>query len=168
MYKIIGLFLAGSALAGFLYVRAQSINTKYNNLKELIKALTYLKQELSFSAGELSGVFRRISEKTNSLVSQVFLNIADILEERPTDFYSAWKKVTDGKGLFTKEAENLMSDFSQNLGKKSLDIELENIEKSREILMQIEEYEREKTTKDKKLTYTLGVSFGVALVILVI
>lgn len=168
MYKIIGLFFVGGSLAGFMYSRAQSINKKYINLKEMIKALTYLKQELSFSAGELWKVLREISCKTQGEISEIFCQISNILEEKPLDFSSAWHGVTDGKVLFSKDTENSLFDLAGNLGKKSLDIELENIQKTKEILEQIEEYEKEKTTKDKKLLYTLGVSLGIALVILVI
>lgn len=168
MYKIIGLLLVGSALCGFLYSRVQTINEKYSNLKEMIKALTYLKQEISFSAGELGKVIREISYKAQGKVSEVFCQIGNMLEEKPTDFSSAWMAVTKGLRLFSKEAENAVVDLARNLGKKSLDIELENIQKTKEILEQIEEYEREKTFSDKKLLYTLGASAGLALVILVI
>lgn len=168
MYRLAGIILVSSAFLGFLYSKGQTISKKYENLKEMIKALTYLKQEISFSTGELFKVCRDISSKIRSDVSEVFCEIADILEEKPTDFYSAWITSIDGKVLFTKEAETSVCDLAQNLGKKSLDIELENIEKTKQILEQIEEYEKEKMVKDKKLLYTLGASIGAAFLILII
>ncbi len=166
MYKIIGMLLVGGALSGFLYNKAQTMSKEYENLKEMIKALTYLKQELSFSAGELWRVCRTIANRTKNDVSEAFLKTANILEEKPSDFYTSWSEATQGVSLFSKEAQSAISDLIYNLGKKSLDIELENIEKTKEILEQTEIYEREKTAKDKKLLYTLGVSAGLALVIL--
>ncbi len=168
MYRFVGIILVSSAFFGFLYSKGQTIGRKYENLKEMIKALTYLKQEISFSSGELFRVCRDISLKTHSDISEVFCEISNILEEKPMDFYSAWLTSTNKKTLFAKEVKTAVCDLAQNLGKKSLDIELENIEKTKQILEQIEEYEKEKTAKDKKLLYTLGASVGAAFLILVI
>lgn len=168
MYKLTGIVMVCCALWGFLYSKVQAITSEYNNLKEMIKALTYLKQELKFSSGELGKVCREISVRTQFQVSGIFGNIADILKENVCDFYQAWHGAVCGQKIFSKETEKTLEEFAQNLGKKSLDIELENIEKTIEILSQIEEYEGEKTTKHKKLIYTLGASVGAALIILVI
>lgn len=168
MYKIIGILLVVGALSGFLYNQAQSMSREYENLKEMIKALTYLKQELSFSAGELWKVCRMIADRTKNDVSEAFFKTADILEEKSSDFCTSWSEATQEMSLFSNNTQAVLSDLFYNLGKKSLDIELENIEKAKEILEQTEIYEREKTTKDKKLLYTLGVSAGLALVILAI
>lgn len=168
MYKLTGIVMVCCALWGFLYSKVQTITSEYNNLKEMIKALTYLKQELKFSSGELGRVCKEISGRTQLQVSEIFGGIADILKENVCDFYQAWYGTIRGKKIFSKETENALEEFAQNLGKKSLDIELENIEKTIEILSQIEEYEGEKTTKHKKLIYTLGASVGAALIILVI
>ncbi len=168
MYKLTGIVMVCCALWGFLYSKVQAITSEYNNLKEMIKALTYLKQELKFSSGELGRVCKEISGRTQLQVSEIFENIADTLKENVCDFYQAWYETIRDKKTFSKETENALEDFAQNLGKKSLDIELENIEKTIEILSQIEEYEGEKTLKNKKLIYTLGASVGAALIILVI
>lgn len=168
MYKIIGLFLTLCASWAFLYSKGQIIDKRYTNLKEMIKALTYLKQEISFSAGELGMVCKKVSHVTQGDVSAVFYEIVNILEENPSDFSSAWAAATDGKMMFSREAEMLLCDLAQNLGKKSLDIELENVQKAKEVLEQLKEHEKIKSAKDKKLLYTLGVSAGFALVILVI
>lgn len=168
MFKIIGALLVITAVGGFVCGKSQAAVQKYNNLKEMIKALTYLKQELSFSAGELGVICRSIGGRTQAEISHVFLKISNILEKRTTDFSQAWREATEGNILFCAQAEVAVLDFVNNLGKKSLDIELENISKTKEILEEIETAEREKTAKDKKLLYTLGVSFAVALVILII
>ena len=86
MYRLAGIVLVSGAFLGFLYSKGQTISKKYENLKEMIKALTYLKQEISFSTGELFKVCRDISLKTHSDVSEVFCDVANILEEKPIDF----------------------------------------------------------------------------------
>lgn len=169
MYKVIGIVLVVAASIGFFLKKAETVEEKYENLKEMIKAVTYLKQELNFSSQELSFLCEKIADKTQGAVSDTLSEVGRILnKEKGADFKCAWNTVTDKRELFSADAKKIVEDLADNLGKKSLDIELENIEKTKTQLEHLEIEEREKTRKDKKLLYTLGGALAAAITILVI
>ncbi len=169
MYKFIGIGLICISLGGFFWKKAQTLCQKYENLKEILKAVTHIKQELSFSSVELAELMARVCDSLQGNFGQVLKNTTKVLaDKKTTDMKSAWEESGGGELLLTDEARKITEDYFFNIGKKSLDIELEKTEKTIQTLSFLEKEEREKTNKDKKLLYTMGASVAAAIVILVI
>lgn len=169
MYRIIGISLVVVSCGGFFWKKIQKLSEKYNNLKELKKAVTHMKHELSHSACELPLIFKKVSQLTDGEVSCVFKNIGLALTENEiSDMKTVWQNSGGKELLLPDSARKVIEELIYNIGKKELDTEIEKIESAVVSLEQIEAEEREKTQKDKKLLYTIGVSFAAAVVILFI
>ncbi len=169
MLKTIGVGFILISLGMFLFNKVESKRQKYLNFCEIKRAVTFLKHELSFSAPELFLICEKISNETSGEISEIFHNIHNKLKSNPTiDFGKAFKEAVKNRVLFSESVEKTVSDFARTLGKKSLDIEIENISKAQAALQMLEAEEKEKYLKDKKLIYTLGLASGAVVLILAI
>ncbi len=167
MYKALGVVLIFLSLGAFLFKTVETKKTHLLNLKEFKKALTLLKNELSFTMPEISHLVSTISQKTSGEISYIFNAISEILiKDSGIDFFTAWETAVGKRMLFSKEATDEIFAFCKNFGKKTVDIEIENIKQYEKILEGIINEENDKFIKDKKLIYTLGVSIGAVIVIL--
>ena len=146
MYKALGVVLIFLSLGAFLFKTVEMKKNQLLNLKEFKKALTLLKNELSFTMPEISQLLSTVSKKTSGEISYIFSAISEMLL----------------KDSGTDEIYN----FCKNFGKKTVDIEIENIKQCEKILECLINEESDKFIKDKKLIYTLGVSIGAVIVIL--
>ncbi len=169
MYKIMGIGLIALSLGSFTYLKVEQIKERFLNLKEIKRAITYLKHELSFSGDKMSVLCNKISNNVSGQIAEIFKGIAEILDgEENIDIFSAWQKMTCGKQLFSEQAEKEVSDFFKNFGKKTVEIEIENLNRTEGILEMLILEEKEKFEKDKKLIYTLGAAISAVIVILAI
>lgn len=167
MYKALGGVLIFLSLGVFLYEKVETKKNQLLNLKEFKKALTLLKNELSFTMPEISHLVSTISEKTSGEISYIFSTISKMLiKDSGIDFFTAWESAVGKRMLFSKEATDEIFNFCKNFGKKTVDIETENIKQYEKILECLINEESDKFIKDKKLIYTLGVSIGAVIVIL--
>ena len=167
MYKALGIVLIFSSLGFFSYKTVQTKRCCLLNLREFKKALTVLKNELGFSMSEISSLCKKVSDMTSGEVSSVFKSIEKTLNENSSaDFFTAWNLQTCKKQLFSKEAMAEITNFCENFGKKTIDIELENIKRCEKNLEQLNEEEREKYIKDRKLIYTFTAAIGTVIVII--
>lgn len=167
MYKALGVVLIFLSLGAFLFKTVETRKNQLLNLKEFKKALTLLKNELSFTMPEISQLLYTISQKTSGEISNIFNTISEILsKDSGVDFFTAWESVVGKRMLFSKEATDEIILFCKNFGKKTVDIEIENIKQCERTLECLINEESDKFIKDKKLIYTLGVSIGAVIVIL--
>ncbi len=169
MLKFTGIIMVVLACGGYALMRSGAVKEKFENLCQIKGAVTYIKHEMSFSAPQINILCRKMSEHTKGEVAKVLSVAADFLKEDKTlDFEKAWQKAKGSKELFSEETEVAVCDFFKNLGKKSIDIELDNIKKTEERLEALIIQEEEKTKKDVKLIYTLGGAACAAIVIMAI
>jgi len=166
MFKLAGIIMIVLSCGGYVFSRAEGIKEKCENLRQIRQAITYIKHEMSFSASQIDVLSEKCAEYTKGEVAEVFLRSSELLKKDKTlDFYRAWLKAKGNKELFSPDADNAVCEFFKNLGKKSIDIELDNIEKTEELIERLLITEEEKTKKDTKLTYTLGGAVSAAVII---
>ena len=169
MCKALGIVLMFLSSGVFLFKEVEEKKSKLSNLKEFIKALVILKNELKFSVPELSHLLKLMSDKTSGKISYIFKEMKNkVTSESDVDLFSSFKSVTDGRDIFSKEATDVIADFCSGFGKKTIDIEIENIKRCERDLNAIIKEESDKFIKERKLIYTLGISIGMVIVILVI
>lgn len=169
MYKLIGIFMVLSAFAVFAINKVQTIKGKTDNLNEMKKAVTYIRDELCFSVPELSVLCKKVSSQTQGDVSLMFKDVADLMSDgENTDFYTAFKSATNEKTLFSDDGMKVATEFSKNLGKKNLEIEIKNLQNTETALQRLIQAEEEKGKNDTKLIYTLSAAAAMAFVILTI
>lgn len=169
MFKVLGVIFILFSLGVFTYRTVEQKKRQLTNLKEMKKAITFLKHELTFSMPEMATLCKKVAQKTEGDISKAFLNTEKIIHnDSSIDFSNAWQMTIEDKKLFSPAAEREILDFSKEFGKKTLEIELENLKKYESELHLLEENEKEKYLNDKKVTCTLGAAMGAVLVILVI
>lgn len=169
MYKLAGIVMIVISCSGYVFMRAGAVKARYENLCCIKSAITYLKHEMSFSASQINVLCKKMAQQTKGKVSEVLSECARLLDgDKTLDFANGWIKAKGEKQLFCQEAENIVCDFFANLGKKSIDIELDNIKKTEERLEMLILGEEEKTKKDIKLIYTLGGAACAAVVIMAV
>lgn len=167
MCKALGIVLVFLALGVFSYKTVKVKTRHLINLKEFKRALVFIKNELSFSMPEVSVLCKMVSEKTHGEISRLFYDMGKTLaSDNNTDIFAAWCENTNEKNLFCDAANREVLNFIQNFGRKTLDIELENIKATEIILEQLIQEEKDKYGKEKRLIYTLAASIGAVIVIL--
>lgn len=167
MYKALGIVLIFLSLGMFSYKTVDTKKQHLFNLKEFKRALIILENELNFSMPEISFLCKKISDMTSGEISDLFKKIVKILRDNSSmDFFTAYKSAVGQKMLFSKEVTKEILNFGESFGKKTLDIELENIKRCKKILEQTENEEREKYIKERKLIYTFTAAIGTVIFIL--
>lgn len=169
MYKALGIALVFLSLGILTYKKVEAKREHLINLKEFRKALLVLKNEMSFSIPEVPLLCEKVSSQTVGEISSVFKNIGKIVSnDSGITFLEAWNEATKEKELFTARAEKEVLDFLKGFGKKTLEIELESIKRTQNVLDIMTEEENDIFQRDKKLTYALGTAVGLVIVILTI
>lgn len=172
MFKALGIIMVLFACFMFSYVKADELKRKYNNLRQMKKALSVMKSEISFTSKELSKTTDELSALLPGDMSHFFKRISHYLSENEaSDFEHAWKRAKNdlaSKPFLCSAADRVMTDFSQRVGKMSRDIELENISKTLDALDVELAEERESYTANRKLIFTMGIGAGLVALILFI
>lgn len=169
MFKFTGIIMIVLSCVFYVMKKVEVIKIKYTNFSQMRAAITRLKHEMSFSLPEMSTLCKKISEETEGEISQCFLRTSELLcNDANLSFKDAWAKAGEGLELFSPEVAKAVGEFSKNFGKKTLDIELENLQKTEKQFEILQTQEQQSYEKNKKLVYTLGATASAAVVILFI
>ncbi len=169
MHKALGVILLSVGCVYYIYMLIKERKSKLQNLKEIKKAIVFLKNELSFNMTEIADLCEITSSKTEGEISQIFADTAkNLRKDTNIDFYDSWKKAQKNRELFNVEANDILKGFFGDFGKKSLEIELSNIERVLTSLEEKEKSEEKKYAEERKLICTLGVAFCATIVIIAI
>ena len=164
-FIILGAILIGTSYIGVL------ISKKYLNrlidLKEMKKGLNFFEEKIKFTYEPIPEVFEEISSKINSNIGNIFYNASKEMKNKSAG--EAWESSVDSaKSDFTKEDIDIIKGLAKMLGKTDLDGQVSEIRLTDKFLdVQIKEAERERS-KNAKLYKTLGVTVGLALVIILV
>lgn len=169
MYKALGVILLSVGCVYYIYILINERKEKLRNLKEIKKAVICFLQELSFNMPEITVLCEKASDRTEGEISRLFSDTAkNLRQDKNTDFYMAWESARNGNELFGKEAADTLCGFLKNFGKKSLEIEMANLERVLASLEETEKLSEKKYAEDKKLICTLGAAFCATVIIIAI
>lgn len=172
MFKALGILMIVFSSFMFSYIKADNLKKRLENLKQLKRALSILKNEISFSSREIQGVAEELSEILNGDFKDVFLNISKNLYKNPDKtFGQAWEEGTKGYvrgGLISENAFKIIKDFSCLAGQRSKEIEIENIEKTINLLENEIKSEGDRFQENRKLIFSLGGITGLSLLIILL
>lgn len=164
-FIILGTILIGTSYIGVL------ISKKYLNrlidLKEMKKGLNFFEEKIKFTYEPIPDVFEEISGKLNSNIGNIFYNASKEMEK--TSAGEAWENAIDNSNTnFLKEDIDIIKGLAKMLGKTDLDGQVSEIKLTDKFLdVQIKDAERQRS-KNAKLYKTLGVTVGLALVIILV
>ena len=167
--KIIGAVLV--IVSGMLFASSHILKekTKLHNLKEMQKALFYMKQEILFSGKILARIITEAASRTEGDVGAFLCKLGEELKNHETESLSScFFKVKGEKTFLPDEAESILADFFKEAGSFSGELEERHLDTTLTKLARVEKEAREGFLKNKKLNLTLGicVSFGVVMLLL--
>ena len=165
--KIISLLLIliSSIYTGVLI--SQKYCNRVKELKEIKKALNMFVTKIRYTYETIPEIFRQISSKTETSISNVFLIASTNMENMQAS--DAWENAlkTINTSL-NKDDINVLNDLGKLLGRVDLEGQISQIKLVDKFIdEQIENAEEEKK-KYVKLYKSLGITIGLALVIIFI
>ena len=164
-YIILFILLGSSSYIGVLISKRYGNRTK--ELKEMKNALNILSTQIKFTYEPLPKIFKEISEKLDNNIGEIFKNAYNNMEKDTAGL--AWISAIDSSNTnLNKEDKEVLKNLSNLLGQVDAEGQLKEIELVNNFLdMQIEKSEQERR-KNEKLYKTLGVTIGMAIVIILI
>ena len=147
------------------------VSNKYKNrvreLKEYKNALGIFKTKIKFTYEPIADIFKQISDMVEENVGNVFKIASDNMNKMTAE--KAWEKALEKSNNSINEEDKLiLKKLSKLLGKTSLEGQVSEIEMTNKFLeSQIKKAEHERD-KNEKLYKTLGMTIGLALVIILI
>lgn len=165
--KIIGLMLlfSGCCVVGFQF--AQRLGDRVKVLKMYQEILIYIREEIRYAHMELDRIILNIKNRSGLYAVPAVKRMIESVA-CTGGFSQAWEKTLDDKeigGVLEKEDLNVLRNFSLTLGQSDTEGQLAHCERYLSQLKRLENAaENERETKGK-LYRTLGVIFGILLVI---
>lgn len=147
------------------------ISKKYLNrvkdLKEMKNALNMFSTKIKFTYEPIPHTFKEISQKTKPNISNIFKNVCEKIDKQNAG--KAWEEALEESNTnMTKEDIEVLKNLSNLLGKVNLEGQVNEVELVENFLdTQIELAEEEKQ-KYVKMYKTLGITIGLAVVIILI
>ena len=167
MGKAVGAVLVLGACFLFAYAKVHDMKRKLHNAEQMERALFYLKHEVSFSARELWEVCDGLASFLEGQVGELFYRLGTFLKAHETGSFSeGWAEQV--QGIFSPDAERVLSEFSRHFGTVSREQEEQAIDRCMECLQKIRTEEAEEYRKKQKLIYTLSICGGTSALILLV
>lgn len=146
---------------------SKKFENRYKNLKEIKNMLNIFKTKIKYTYEPLPEIFNQISKNTYEEVGEIFFKASEKMKK--INAQDAWRKSIDESNIeISKEDKNVLKGMSKLLGKTNIEGQINEIELTENFLnKQIEDAEKEKN-KNVKLYKTLGITIGLAIVILLL
>lgn len=159
------IILFGTSYIGILMAKKYSSRVK--DLKEMRKALNFFEDKIKFTYEPIPDVFEEISSKVNENIGEIFKSSANLMQNESAGV--SWEKAIDKANTnFSKEDNEIIKGLAKMLGKTDIDGQVSEIRLTNKFIdVQIKEAENEKN-RNEKLYKTLGVTVGLAIVIVLI
>ena len=148
-----------------------NISRKYSErvkeLKQFFQALTIFEEKIKFTYEPIPDVFFDISENFDAPLKDIFYNASEKMQSESAS--EAWEDAIDeSKNNLTKEDKASIKALAKMLGKTDLDGQVSEIRLTKQFIKtKIEEAEFQRN-KNEKLYKTLGITFGLTIVIILI
>ncbi len=149
------------------YLISKKYSSRVNELKEIQIALDILENKIKFTYEPLKEIFKEMKRLLKGNIAELFGTVSSNLEENIVE--SAFSKaIKDVKTNLLDEDLEVIKNLSKTLGKTEKDGQVSQIELAKTFIeSQIKKAEKEEE-KNSKLYKTLGVTIGLAGVILLI
>lgn len=148
-----------------------NISKKYSDrvkeLKLFYQALNIFEEKIKFTYEPVPDVFLDISNSFSSPIKEIFYNASEKMQTMSAT--EAWEEaIEQSKNNLTKEDRDSIKSLAKMLGKTDIDGQVSEIRLTKQFIKtKIEEAQIEKS-KNEKLYKTLGITFGLTIVIILI
>ena len=163
------IFLSGIFITSILI--GKNISKKYygrvQELKEMQRALQIFEEKIKFTYQTIPDVFEEISLVLKQNIGEIFKNAAEKMQFLSAG--EAWEKALEESDTkYNQEDIEILKGLSKMLGRTDLDGQINEIRLTEKFIeTKIKEAEFEKN-KNSKLYKTLGITVGLAIVIVLV
>ena len=167
IFKTFVLFVIFSISCVLGITISKKFSSRVKELKEIKSALNMFEEKIKFTYETIPDVFFEISQNTSESISKIFEEASYNMKMMSAGL--AWEKAIDESNTkLTVEDKETLKGLAKMLGKTDLDGQVSEIRLVQKFLeTKLQDAELEKT-KNEKLYKTLGVTCGLALVIILI
>lgn len=146
---------------------AKRYQNRVRELKEMKTALAIFTTKIKLTYEPIPQIFEALGNGENSNISNIFQKASQKMKELPAG--QAWlEALTMESTNFTKEDIRVLKNLSNLLGKVDLEGQIREIELVDNFLNQQIEKAEEESKKSEKMYKTLGITAGLAMVIVLI
>lgn len=162
-YFILFIILVACSLIGRYLSKKYVI--RVNELEEMKNALNIFKSKIKFTYEPIPEIFGEIAQNTSKNVGQVFTSAKEKMQTKTANI--AWEEAIDeSQNNLTKEDKHVLKTLFKLLGQTDVEGQISQIEITQKFLeTQLKEAQEEKE-KNEKLYSKLGITIGLAIVII--
>lgn len=162
---ILGLIFAVSSILGL--TMANRYKKRVNDLKMIFDVLNIIETKIRFIHEPLPQIFDDVSIQFNGCIGNIFKKAKDKMNELSAD--EAWIYSLRSSNTFMKEDDLLvLKGLGKALGKADVEGEISEIEITKKFIETQIQYAEEDAKKNEKMCKNLGITIGLALVIILI
>ncbi len=162
-YGILVLLFASSSYIGRLI--AKKYQARVKELKEIKASLAIFSTKIKFTYEPIPQIFTELGNREKSNISQLFQTTVQKMKELPAG--QAWIEALEKVDTNLKEEDKeVLTSLSNLLGKVDLEGQLSEIELVDHFLDKQIEIAQEERKKNEKMYQTLGITVGLAMVII--
>ena len=164
-YVILVLLFASSSYIGVLI--AKKYQARVRELKEIKTSLAIFATKIKLTYQPIPQIFEELGNKEQSNISSLFQTASKNMKELPAG--QAWLEALDNANTnLKKEDIEVLKGLSSLLGKVDLEGQVSEIELVDHFLDKQIEIAQEESKKSEKMYKTLGITVGLAMVIILI
>ena len=162
-YFMLFIILIVCSLIGKNFSKKYVIRVK--ELEEMKNALNMFKTKIKFTYEPIPEIFEEISKNVNQNIGQVFIKAKEKMQSKTANI--SWEEsVEESQNYLTKEDKDILKTLSKLLGQTDVDGQISQIEITQNFLeTQLEQAQKQKE-KNEKLFSKLGITIGLAIVII--
>lgn len=172
MFKILLLIIIVIICALLGYIYGENFNKRFVQLKELLRIIINLQNEILFCYTPLPECFKKISSNAMEPLNKVFYDIGNKLENNQVDnvYIAVSESINENKKNMnlTDEDYNILLDLGKSLGDTNIDGHLNIFELTKDGLKRQVSLADEECRKNRKLYRYLGVSLGFMIAIFLV
>lgn len=172
IFKIIGalLVICSTSTIGIYFSKLDKY--RIEDLEELQKAFTILKNQISFSFMPLPEAFQQISFRVKGEIAEILKETADLLEKKEGEsaeqiWNIVWEKNKE-KTYFSKEDMDMLFSFGKAVGYLDRQQQISNIEIAVSYIEQTQQYLEKRAGKNSKIYRSMGILSGLLVAIVLI
>jgi stage III sporulation protein AB len=146
------------------FCKSKAYEEREKELKKIQSALSFFKSKIEFTYEPIQEIFTQISKSVYLHKDNIFFNTTKYMND--FDVNTSWNNAVEENHNFNKEDKEILKMFGKLLGKTDKKGQLSEIEITEKFVQKQTKKAEEEKDKNSKLYKTLGVIFGLGIVII--
>lgn len=164
-YGMLFLLFLLSSYIGMLY--SKKYTNRVKDLREMKNALHMLKTKIQFTYEPIPSLFKEMSQKLNRPVSTIFQKAYQ--EMATKNLEQAWQSALETVNTNLKQEDiTILKDLGRMLGKTDIEGQMSSIEITQNFIETQIKIAEEESKKNGKLYKNLGITIGLAMILILI